>query len=276
MMYEEISESVVFAQNEWGSNSVCIALEDELIFIDTGLNTSDARAFRESMEAKYNRKASTLILTHGHIDHFFGMAAYSDLQVIAAEIGKERFNRIISAEYNTEFVENMSKYFLGFKESVKEAKPFMPTIWVDEKITIGRNKELIFEIKGGHSGCSSVIHYVPEKVVITGDLLQVDVYPYFGEPDTDLEKWISALKTWEGMDIKAVLPGHGRHVEKSYLTGVRVFFEEMLATVKQLKADGIQIEEVAYNSKIPTGYWSKEAVRKPAYDFSITNLYRKL
>ena len=272
----EISKSVVLAQNDWGSNSVCIALEDELFFIDTGLNTSNARDFRKSMEAKFNCKASTLILTHGHIDHFFGMDAYSDLKVVAAEVGKERFKRIITAEYNTEFVENMAKYFPGFRESVKDAKPFMPTVWVTDKMTFGKNDELVFEIKGGHSSCSSVIHFIPEKVVITGDLLQVDVYPYFGEPDTDIEKWVNALKIWESMDINAVLPGHGRNVNKSYLNNVRIFFEEMLSVVKQLKINNVPLEEVAYHEKIPTGYWPKDAERKPAYDFSITNLYRRL
>ncbi|MHA1590888.1 MAG: hypothetical protein ACTSUP_00120 [Candidatus Heimdallarchaeaceae archaeon] len=45
MSYEEISKSVVFALNDWGSNSVCNALEKELYFIDTGLNTSRAAKF---------------------------------------------------------------------------------------------------------------------------------------------------------------------------------------------------------------------------------------
>ena len=92
----------------------------------------------------------------------------------------------------------------------------------------------------------------------------------------ELEKWVNALKTWENMDINAVLPGHGRKVEKSYLTNVRIFFEEMLSVVKQLKANNVPLEEVAYHEKIPTGYWPKDAERKPAYDFSITNLYNRI
>ncbi|GAG18389.1 unnamed protein product, partial [marine sediment metagenome] len=76
MSYQEISKSVVLFQNAWGSNSACIALEAELLFIDVGLNTSNAAKFRQAMEKKFNRKTSTLILTHGHIDHFLGMAAF--------------------------------------------------------------------------------------------------------------------------------------------------------------------------------------------------------
>jgi 3'-phosphoadenosine 5'-phosphosulfate sulfotransferase (PAPS reductase)/FAD synthetase len=62
MSYKEISESVVLCQNTWGSNSSCIALDDELIFVDTGLNTTNAANFRKAMEEKFNRKTSTLML----------------------------------------------------------------------------------------------------------------------------------------------------------------------------------------------------------------------
>ncbi|NHJ32190.1 MAG: MBL fold metallo-hydrolase [Asgard group archaeon] len=276
MSYKEISKSVVFLQNEWGSNSVCIALENELFFVDTGLNTSRAIEFRKAMEAKFNRKASTLILTHGHIDHILAMDAYSDLQVIGAEIGKERFEGLAKLELTEEVIENMSKYFAGFRESAKDAKPFLPTQWVKAKAVIGDNQEIVFQTVGGHSNCSSSIEYVPDGIIITGDLMQVDVYPYFGEPDNDLEKWISALKIWEDGNYKAVLPGHGKAVDVSYLSKVRAFFEQILATTKELKKKNLPVEEVLKHPDYTNGYWPKEAVRTPSYDFSISNLYNKL
>lgn len=276
MSYEEISKSVVFAQNDWGSNSVCIALEKELYFIDTGLNTSRATKFRKAMETKFNRKASTLILTHGHVDHILAMNAYSDLEVVGAEIGKKRFERIAKAELTEEMIENMDKFFVGFRESAKEAKAFLPTKWVKDKITLGDNQEIIFNVVGGHSSCSSSIEYVPDGIIITGDLMQVDVYPYFGEPDTDVEKWINALKTWEEKDYKVVLPGHGKAVDIKYLRTVRIFFEQMLATTKELKKKDLPVEEVLKHPIYTDGYWPEDAIRKPAYDFSIKNLYNNL
>ncbi|MFX1538745.1 MAG: MBL fold metallo-hydrolase [Promethearchaeota archaeon] len=277
MKYEEVSKSVVFAQNEYGANLVCIALENELIFVEAGLHTVIAANFRKAMEAKFNRKASTLLLSHSHIDHFFGMDAFSDLKVVAAEAGKLRFERIVNAEFTEEIIENFSRVFPHFRESVEVAKPFLPNVWVQDKMILGEeNQQVVFQVVGGHSGCSSSIHYVPDGVMIVGDLVQVDLYPYFGEPDTDIEKWIHALKTWESMDIKAVLPGHGKFVTKDYLLGVRTFFEGMLATLKELKAEGVPIEEVIHHSNLPSGYWGKDAIRKPPYDMSIANLYKKL
>ncbi|MHA1122886.1 MAG: MBL fold metallo-hydrolase [Candidatus Heimdallarchaeota archaeon] len=276
MSYEEISKSVVFAQNDWGSNSACIVLDKELFFIDTGLNTARAAKFRKAMETKFNRKASTLILTHGHIDHLLAMDTFSDLQVVGAEIGKERFERLAKLELTEEVIANMSQYFPGFRESADDAKPFSPTKWVKDKTTFGENQEIIFNIVGGHSNCSSSIEYVPDDIIITGDLMQVDVYPYFGEPDSDLEKWINALKKWEEKNYKAVLPGHGKAVDIQYLRHVRIFFEEMLATTKELKKEDLPIEEVLKDPIYANGYWPDDAVRKPAYNFSIANLYNNL
>jgi hypothetical protein len=106
--------------------------------------------------------------------------------------------------------------------------------------------------------------------------MQVDVYPYFGEPDTDLEKWIKALKTWEEKEHKAVLPGHGKAVDTQYIGAVRAFFERVLAKTKELKEKETPIEEVLKHPVYDEGYWPKEAVRKPAYNFSISNLYNNL
>lgn len=268
---------MIFCQNDSGSNLICIALESELVFVDAGLNEAVAADFRKSMENRFGRKGNMLVLTHAHLDHFFGMGAFSAVKVVAAEAGRARFERIVNADYNEKTIENISRVFPRFGESVNLGRPFMPDFWVKDRMNLGDETEkAVFEVIGGHSDCSSSVHYVPDKVMIVGDLVQVDAYPYFGEPDTDVEKWIRILKTWESMDIDFILPGHGRPVRRDYLIGVRTFFEEMLFALKDLKADGIPIEEVIYHKKLPTGYWGKDAIRKPPYDASIANLYRRL
>jgi len=277
MKCEEISQSVVYARNEQGANLVCLALRDELIFVDSGLNKIVAANFRNAMKRKFNKNTGALVLTHAHVDHFFGMSAFSDVEVVAAEAGKSRFERFVNADYSESLIENISRVFPHFRESVGLGRPFMPNVWVKDEMVLGEGEQkAVFQVVGGHSNCSSSIHHVPDQVIVAGDLVQVDVYPYFGETDTDVEKWIHALGTWESMDIDAVVPGHGRVVKKDYLPGVRTFFQEMLSTLRDLKAEGVSVEEVIHHPRLPSGYWGKEAIRKPPYDASIANLYKKL
>ena len=71
-------------EQAYGSNITCIALDEGLVFVDASLSTAVAGQFRKDMEARFERKTIALILTHGHLDHFLGMGAFADVEVIAA------------------------------------------------------------------------------------------------------------------------------------------------------------------------------------------------
>jgi glyoxylase-like metal-dependent hydrolase (beta-lactamase superfamily II) len=228
------------------------------------------------MEEKYQRKTGALILTHGHIDHFFGMGAFADVKVIAAKEAEANIKRFVDAEITEEILDNLERFFPTIKEAGKDANLFMPNQWFDGEATYGKNDELVFTVIGGHSSCSSTIYFEKEGAIITGDLMQVERYPYFGEPDTDLVKWINAIKSWQELNVKSIIPGHGRVVSVDYLSGVKSYFEEMLEAVKKLKKKNISEEEIVNHPDLPTGYWPKDAKKPPSYDYCIVNLYRKL
>jgi glyoxylase-like metal-dependent hydrolase (beta-lactamase superfamily II) len=273
--FEDVTGSVVLAQNDYGANLVCIALENELVFVDAGLHTGFAAGFRRAMEERFGLKASTLMMTHAHIDHLLGIGAFSDCEVVAAEAGRMRFERFLAAEYTEEVIQGVERVFPHFRESVELAELSMPTTWVKDRMVLGGG-DVVFQLVGGHSSCSSSIHVIPERVMMAGDLMQVDRAPYFGEPDTDIGSWVEALKTWEDMDVGALIPGHGGAVDRSYVARVRAFFEEMLGALRSLKEEGVPLDEVAHHTRLPSGYWPVDAERKPTYDFSINNLYKRL
>ena len=276
MRYDQVTENVTLLRLNQGSNIICIALDNELVFVDSGLNTIVARDFRREMEKKYERKASMLILTHGHIDHFLGMGSFSDCRIIAAETGKSRFERFVNLGFTEEFLDNLSRVFPSIKVAVATAKLSMPNIWVKDRKVFGKNQELVFQVTGGHSSCSSTIYYAPDKILIVGDLIQADVYPYFGEPDTDMSKWIGALKEWEAEDFQFILPGHGGVLTTNYIPKVIIFFEKLIEELANFKSEGVTEDDLVKKALLDEGYWPEDAVRKPAYNISVLNLYRNL
>ncbi|MBY9000033.1 MAG: MBL fold metallo-hydrolase [Candidatus Heimdallarchaeota archaeon] len=276
MNHQKITDTVVFSESSTGSNLACLALEEGLYFVDAGMNTTRASEFRKEMEEKFSMNTLGLFVTHAHIDHFLGMQAFSDVEIIAAKESIPRFERFTNVVFTEEIIENMSKIFPTIKKDIEEAKISMPTIFVDEKQEFGKDKDILFKVLGGHSSCSSEILYQKDKVLFTGDLIQVDVYPYFGEPDTDLKKWVKALLDWESKEEYKFLAGHGKVIDSKYITSVREFFEEMLIVVKELKFTGVSKEEIVEHPKIPKGYWPNTAVRRPPYNFSISQLYDKV
>jgi glyoxylase-like metal-dependent hydrolase (beta-lactamase superfamily II) len=148
MDYIQVADLVAIAVNEYGSNLVCLELEDELVFVDAGLLTSYTAEFREAMEVKTGKKASTLILSHAHIDHFFGIGAFSDCDVVAAESSEPRLERFVNLEYTEEVIRDRERIFPKLREAVGQAELRMPTTLVEDTLTVG-DDEIFFKVEGG-------------------------------------------------------------------------------------------------------------------------------
>ena len=272
-MYKWVSDSVVVAENEHGSNIFCVALNDELIFFDAGLLHGYTSKFREEMERHYGLEASTLYITHAHIDHILAMNAFSDCEIVAAEAARPRFEAHMETDFTEERLSRMEGVFPHIREGVLEGEFLEPTTWVESRS--GHNG-VVFNVHGGHSACSSSIYIPEENCVAMGDLVQSERPPYFGEPDTDIQSWINALDAWEGSDIAHVLPGHGPAVTKGYLGGVSGYFRDLKESLLSLKLENIPGEEIHLSESLPQGYWPRDAVKKPAHYYSIRRLYANL
>lgn len=277
MEYVDISPSVVMAENPNGSNITCIALDDGLVFVDAGLVTADAVEFRAAMEKRFKRPTTRLILTHGHTDHIFAMGAFSDVEVVAASSERPLFENQVAIEWTEERIGAWASVFPAFTDAVDSAEPFLPTVWVDSEQTFGSGESTaIFATTGGHTTGSSYVWFPSEGVLVGGDLVQVDRYPYFGDQTNDLGLWIDALKKWHDMKPKAVCPGHGRAVDRNYLRLEWEYFEALIVALKKLKTEDVPVEEAVVHASLPAGYWPADLPEPGWWRYCIANCYRNL
>ncbi len=274
--YIDVSPSVVMAQNVNGSNVTCIALDDGLTFVDAGLHTEDAAAFRSAMEQRFERPTRRLILTHGHTDHIFAMAAFSDVEVVASNAERPILEQQLAIEWTEQRIAAWAQVFPTFPEAISTARPFLPTVWVDGEQTFGTGeRQLIFATTGGHTSGSSYVWFPSERVLVGGDLVQVDKYPYFGDQTNDLPAWIDALKSWYAMEPAAVCPGHGRAVDRDYLRLEWEYFEALIAALGKLKSNNVPVEEAVVHSSLPAAYWPEQP--EPSWwKYCIALCYRSL
>jgi len=271
----EVTPSVVMARHDYGSNITCFALDGGLVFVDAGLSTEVAARFRRDMEERFSRPTAALLLTHGHVDHFFGMGAFSDVPVVAAANAREVFEKQLEVARDPEQIASWANVFPGFEETVKTAKPFLPTRWVEDEAPVGPGGEIVFRVTGGHSLGDAHAYFAKEGVIAAGDLLQTERHPYFGDPATDLGAWIATLDSWAAMDVRKLCPGHGPAVGADYVPRVSGFFKETIAAVKKLKAEGVPVEQAVAHPSLPAGYWGDE--KKPGwYDYCLARLYQSL
>jgi glyoxylase-like metal-dependent hydrolase (beta-lactamase superfamily II) len=276
--YVEVSASVTLLRNErpYGSNITCFALEDGLIFVDTSFFTEIAAKFRKEMEAKYGKRTLALLLSHGHTDHFFGMGAFEDVPVAAAASARRLFEHQLGIDFEAQ-VEGYERIFPKFGQALKSARLSMPTLWFQQEIEFGSGDSVVrFRNTGGHSAGSSFAYMPSQAALATGDNLQVDAFPYFGDPTGDMGTWIETLEGWESLGKVTFCPGHGRPVDLAYMTATKVFFEELHSVLSKLKAEGLPVQEVVEHSSLPKGYWGAEAQEPPWYRRIIGGLYRSL
>jgi glyoxylase-like metal-dependent hydrolase (beta-lactamase superfamily II) len=228
------------------------------------------------MEQRFERPTKYLFLTHGHIDHIFAMGAFADVEVVAASSEESLFEQQIAIEWTEERTAVWAGIFPAFADALETAEPFVPTVWVYGEQTFGSgDSTAVFATTGGHTTGSSYVWFPSERVLIGGDLVQVDKYPYFGDQTNDLSAWIAALKSWHAMEPKAICPGHGRAVDKDYLRLEWEYFEALIAALAKLKADEVPVEQAVVDASLPAAYWPDQPEPR-WWKYCIALCYRSL
>jgi len=270
----EVSETVAMAQHENGSNITCVATETGLVFFDTGLSTRTARRFRQAMEARFEKPTRALVLTHAHLDHILGMAAFDNVPVFAAAAGRPRWDYFLAMEWDERAVAGYGSVFPTLPDEISDARLRLPTDWFGDTLELGsKDAPLSIRRTGGHTSDSSSAMVTEDGVVIAGDLVQARRRPYFGEPDTDFDAWIGALQGWEDAAPKAVCPGHGPVIDVAELKEMRVWFEEMVSSAKVLKDSGVTLEAMTSSDDLPDGYWPEEEMVPRWWVFCLKRLF---
>jgi len=276
--YVQVSESVVMVHNDklQGSNIICVALDDGLVFFDCSLFTDIGLEFRRVMEKKYDRKTLALVQSHAHSDHFFGMDAFNDVPYIASAKSKRMFEAQLAIDFE-KYKEGYMNVFPLFDKAIETAKLRLPSLWFEKEYELGSgDSKLILRDAGGHTEGSIYAYFEKEKVILVGDDVQVGYYPYFGDQTGSLIDWMDVLRAWEKMEIDYVCAGHGPVTDKTYISKTRGFFENLVAKLKELKACDAAIEEVLTEVNALEQYWPKSLEKPGWYDYSIKMVYSKI
>ena len=247
-------------------NIACIAMNDGLIFVDAGRLKENAVKFRAQMEEKYQLPTKLLVVTHTHMDHLFGMAAFEGIPTIMAEAGKVPILDMFKQGLHTEEgrKNRLDMISQNMKENGNDAPPgwfedyipnqiksewFQPQILVKDSIVISDQKsehELEFVVCGGHSPCSAYLYDRTSKTLFTGDNLNsehADSGPcmlfraYLG---------IDLMKQWMEMDV-----------EKAYLKSSLDYFTQLKTVLKDLKNNETPKEQMFKHPTIPAFYEEK-------------------
>ncbi len=243
MFLRRLSENVYcILGGEKEPNAGFVVGNNGVLVIDTSLSPYHATLMLKEIRSITQRPIRYVFNTHYHSDHTFGNQVFS-AKVVAHQTSRQIMARLAKTEWSKEAVDKWVEENPEWKDKLANLKITLPDIAFNEEheIDLG-NIKVHLQHMGGHTKDSSVAYVSYSKVFFAGDLMFQGRYPY--TKDADVGKWLSALRSVQGMDFEALVPGHG------YLCGVREvgllieYFENLFEYCRRFIEENLPLSDI--------------------------------
>ena len=155
-----------------------------------------------------------MILTHHHSDHVFGMQVMKEkgAKIIAHRITGQWFKRVPGEQYKRLLADMEGWSTEKADEIFGNVILSGPDELVDQDAVLNLDGEEIHVLATpGHVPSELSIYHPGSKTLFAGDTIYEgsDLTTRFGNPAT-WKQWISHLERLKALDIRTVVPGHGK------------------------------------------------------------------
>jgi len=283
----EVADRTAF--NAAFGNISAFATDDGLLLVDTG-NQVFAGTNHERLRAWTTERLGTVVYTHGHIDHVFGMAPFDEEatangwappHVVAHELVPSRFERYtLTAGYNGIINQRQFQF----------PRPYWPTeyrqpdeVYRDHHtLAVGGETWELHHDKGETDDATWVWN-PGRKVLCTGDLF-IWASPNCGNPQKVQRyprEWAVGLRKMAELGAEVLLPGHGLPILGAdrivqALGDAAELLESLVDQTLALMNEGARLDDIVHAVQAPAHLVEKPYLR-PVYDepeFVVRNLWR--
>lgn len=208
------------------------------LVIEAGLGPRSGTVVREAAEELAGERPLFLTLTHFHPEHGFGAQAFVEAVTIV-------YNR----EQRDEFREKSAGYleqFRGFGGRVAEQLEGVE--FVDPHVVYDGAADLdlggkIVQLRSrgpAHSRGDQTVFLPDERILFTGDLVEVRFFPIFSPFDADVDgsRWIGVLEDLRRLAPEVVVPGHGEISDADVIGPPRDYLALLRDETERLAGEG--------------------------------------
>ncbi len=188
------------------SNAGFVVTQDSVVVIDALGSPAVAEQLVQKIKAITPKPISTVILTHYHADHIYGLQVFKALgaKVIANGLAKEYINsdtaRLRLDASRTELAPwiNAQTHLVNADE------------WVgadSSTVTLGGVDFVLQHMGPAHTPEDTAVFLPQSGVLFIGDVVFRNRIPYVGQADS--RHWVAALDSLLKQPVKVMVPGHG-------------------------------------------------------------------
>ena len=248
------------------TSATLISGERDAVLVDAFLTVEQARAAVEWIAASA-KNLTTIYITHGHGDHFFGIGALLDRFPNAKAVATPNVLQVMRQQMSPEFVASFwnPRYPGQIPEHLVLAEELKGN-------AIDLEGRALVVVEVGHTDTDhTTCLYVPSVgLVVAGDAAYNDVHLYLMESNPRTrQEWISALDTIEELKPRAVIAGHkkpenddGPRIIEETRQYIRDFerVAEVTTTARELYDKMLELYPDRAN---PGSLWGSSHVAKP-------------
>jgi glyoxylase-like metal-dependent hydrolase (beta-lactamase superfamily II) len=216
--------------------------EKATLVVDTGLGPRNGATVAKVAKRLAPDNKLYLTTTHFHPEHAGGVAGFPDGTVLIRP--KAQQDEI--EKHGEEMIRLFSSRNEKWKEFLIGAKLRDPDKTFDKELELdlgGGVKARLLWFGGAHTKGDELTFVLPDKTLISGDVVQNKVVPnIYGDGGTP-SSWIAVLDEVEKLGAEHVLPTHSPPGDGSLVAKEKEFIVDLRTRALDLKQKGVAVEE---------------------------------
>ena len=244
MVWQEVGDRVFTRRFKFFNQQIGVVLGGkDVLVVDTRSTPAQAREILTDLRELTRDPVTLVVDTHWHFDHAFGNSVFRPASIW----GHARtVDRLLTRGRET--IEEIAAELPAIASDIREVVIDPPDRTFDERATVevgDRIVELVY-LGRGHTDTDIVIT-VPDAasygtgVLFAGDLLEAEAPPSFG--DSYPLEWPDAVERILPLVKGAVVPGHGKVGDRSFVEDQLADFRTIAALARKVHAGELSLEE---------------------------------
>ena len=238
----------------------------DAVLVDAFLTIEQAATLVEWVAAS-GKNLTTIYVTHGHGDHFFGIGTLQDRFPNARAVAMPDVVKSMEQQASPEYVSNFwnARYPGQIPERLVIAEELKGNV-----IQLEGRDLVVVEVGHTDTDHTTCLHVPSAGLVVAGDAAYNDVHLYLAESNAETRReWIVALDTIESLKPRAVIAGHkkpGKDDSPRIIEETRQYIRDfdrlagMTSTARELYD---KMLEIYPNRANPGSLWGSARVAKP-------------